>query len=805
MANCTHGFCALIIALLGLPIFGQVRIDPNGDCTLREEINYNADGEFGLAVKHHGTVVYMEFTLGTAPASQAKLVLHQRDRINKPWPIMVRGQEFRFDETKFTAWETGLNWPVVGTFVVDRTQHTPPWQVAYELDLTDWYNANLGKTMTLLLVRAQEVEDIWGPHFEDREGTKTGNAAMYGPRIEVVPVDADAVQLWPSSPLAKVLRSDTPGESVPPTLAMEGARGEVVSGQAVARYEPGLAGATAQITELKHRNQDAIIPAESIRLQWVRYIDITNNSHGIPRDELVAEAPTAIPDPYWEERTIPVPAGQAQPLWIEVHVPYGIPAGEYETSLTVSGGPAPVTLPVTLHVWDFDLPRDRPLSVTNWWNFPGRFLRDQVQEFSDEYWALLARSCRFLVEHRQTDIFGWMGMIEESGDEETGYTHDISKFERYAEIAFEAGIKRIQMHSLAASEKKPGDNHRSLIPFPQNFRRLAVLADMARRRGWTDRFLLSIIDEPTVEFETSYNDVARKAREIAPGMRIIEACETEHYDMDIFVPKLSAIHVRYPAFDELRRQGAELWFYTCCHPVGRYPNRFLDQTLLHVRVMHWINYLYQLDGYLHWGLNQYWGDDPYTEEGISHGYPLGDRAVAYPGKQGFLGSIRFSAHRDGIQDFEYLYVLEERLREIKERFGAAAYWLNPRDRPLELCRRVVWSFYDYTRDPNKMIETRRVIAEEIEALTQEPFIFVQTSPSEEVFFPAGPRFVYVRGLVSPGSTVKINDKPVEDVRANGFFQHPLFGNVTEDRPGINVTVEKDGATRTVRRVLKLSE
>lgn len=27
----------------------------------------------------------------------------------------------------------------------------------------------------------------------------------------------------------------------------------------------------------------------------------------------------------------------------------------------------------------------------------------------------------------------------------------------------------------------------------------------------------------------------------------------------------------------MRREGAELWFYACCHPLGRYPNRFLDQ------------------------------------------------------------------------------------------------------------------------------------------------------------------------------------------------------------------------------------
>ncbi len=165
-----------------------------------------------------------------------------------------------------------------------------------------------------------------------------------------------------------------------------------------------------------------------------------------------------------------------------------------------------------------------------------------------------------------------------------------------------------------------------------------------------------------------------------------------------------------------REQGGELWFYTCCHPAGRYPNRFLDQSLLKVRVLHWINYLYDLQGYLHWGLNYYGSDDPYTEDGISKDLPLGDRAIVYPGEKGMIGSLRFSAQRDGLQDYEYLWVLEDRLRSIKEQVGEDAFWLDPRQRSLELCRRVIWSFHDYTRDPNILLETRRAIAEEIESL-----------------------------------------------------------------------------------------
>lgn len=41
-------------------------------------------------------------------------------------------------------------------------------------------------------------------------------------------------------------------------------------------------------------------------------------------------------------------------------------------------------------------------------------------------------------------------------------------------------------------------------------------------------------------------------------------------------------------------------------------NRFLDIPLLKTRFLHWGNYLYKMNGYLHWGLNYYLeGQDPF--------------------------------------------------------------------------------------------------------------------------------------------------------------------------------------------------
>jgi len=614
---------------------------------------------------------------------------------------------------------------------------------------------------------------------------------------------AGAHQLWPSNALTKVLRTATPAPATQPTVIdVAGAKGEIVGAQAVFRPSRATPGATATMSPLRHVNSGAIITSEAVKLRWVRYIDIRRNTHDLPADELVVKAPASIPDPFWEDDRIPVKADEAQPLWIEIYIPRTAAAGNYNATLSVSDGSATAELPLRLRVWNFELPQERHLSVVNWWNFPGAGFAERIKPYTDEYWQLLARFCSFLVEHRQTDINTSIGMIEETGDDRTGFTHDTGKLERYAEVAFGAGIRRIQLHSVGRATAGLTEPHSRVAPVETNVRRLAALDKTIQRRGWQNRFAVSISDEPFIYHEESYATLVDRVHKTAPSIRVIEAVETEYLGkLDIYVPKLSHLNLWYPRFEQVRREGAELWFYTCCHPLGRYPNRFLDQPLVKTRVLHWINYLYDMDGYLHWGLNHFApGKDPYSEEGISEGLPLGDRAIVYPGRNGPIGSLRFSAQRAGLQDYEYLWVLENRLRNIKNRAGKEAFWLDPRQRPMELCRRVAWSFHGHTRDPRVLLNTRRTIAAEIEALHAQPLLVVQTSPPEGTWIPAGPRVVNVRGLAPPGAQVILNGKEVKNVRESGYFLAAHFLN--DKQPKITVEVTHKGKKRTAQRTFR---
>jgi len=616
--------------------------------------------------------------------------------------------------------------------------------------------------------------------------------------LGIYAAEPTALSVWAPPPLAKVLRDVVPPSEGPGPLIIEGARNETASAQAAVRPAADVAAAQVSISDLVHRETGAVVPASAVTLQWERYIAIDRNTTGLPGDELVATAPNSIPDPFWEAATIPLQAGETQAVWLEAAIPADAAPGDYDGTLTVTTDGETAQLAVALHVWNFAVPDERHLSVVNWWRFPGLGFDGRFEPYSDAYYQFLGECCAFLAAHRQTDIQSSLNeLIQEVPGADGKVSYDTSRLERYAATAFEHGIRQIHLHAVGTRTGNHTDPAGRIEPVAAAMNRLPALEAVIQQRQWQGRIAVNISDEPFIHHEQSYAAVVSQVHQLAPSVRVIEAVEAEFFgDLDIYVPKLSHLNLWYPSFQEVQREGKELWYYTCCHPVGRYPNRFLDQSLLKGRALFWINYLYDLDGFLHWGLNHFYGDDPYTQEAISHGLPLGDRAVVYPGETKYLGSLRFSTMRDGLQDFEYLWLLEDGLRQLKERVGADAHWLDPRQRSLELCRRVVQSFYDHTRDPQVLMETRRLLAYEIEALAEAPLLVVQTSPPENTFVPAGPRNIGVRGLVAPGAAVTINGKPVP-VRDSGYFCQAWF--MPDNQPVITVEVNENGAHRSVSR------
>jgi hypothetical protein len=233
---------------------------------------------------------------------------------------------------------------------------------------------------------------------------------------------------------------------------------------------------------------------------------------------------------------------------------------------------------------------------------------------------------------------------------------------------------------------------------------LPAWKEFLQKNGWLDLLIQHVADEPTENSKQEYRILSGIVRKFMPGVPLLEAVET--FDLggaiNIWIPKNVYYQEHREEFEKLRTLGDKLWFYTCCYPGGSYLNRLWDMPLLRSRYLHWGNYKYDMDGFLHWGLN--WCDDdkdPFNQTGIF--FPPGDTHIVYPGANGPLTSMRFEAMRAGAEDYELLRILAAKDKALADEITASC----------------LISFNEANEDPAHFAETHRRLLQAVSEYTAE--------------------------------------------------------------------------------------
>ena len=295
------------------------------------------------------------------------------------------------------------------------------------------------------------------------------------------------------------------------------------------------------------------------------------------------------------------------------------------------------------------------------------------------------------------------------------------------------------------------------------------LTEHLRVNGWLDRIYFYLFDEPFAgERYTNVRVAGKPLHDACPGLPGLVTVQFEpslYGSVDIWCPLTSHFDLQRAA--ERRQVGDEIWWYVATGPRYPYPNNLIDHPAMNQRIHFWMMQKYDIRGTLYWAVNYYRGMDPPgkqrefvnpweqsmcgSPDGGFHGngdgvllYPPRREPVARPldtepeDKTGAfydphnacwfsggdpvleppINSIRWEMVREGLEDREYFWVLEQELERVKQADTSPALQRAIEDatHALAASGRLVTSLTEFESDPLKLYEARRQLARAIESL-----------------------------------------------------------------------------------------
>jgi hypothetical protein len=267
------------------------------------------------------------------------------------------------------------------------------------------------------------------------------------------------------------------------------------------------------------------------------------------------------------------------------------------------------------------------------------------------------------------------------------------------------------------------------------------------QRNWLPKAFTYWFDEPAPkDFEFVVGGMKR-LKAAAPGIRRMLTVQPEPpllENVDIWcglTPKWTPELVR-----QRRDAGEEVWWYICCGPHAPYITEFIDHPGTELRLWPWQSWQYGVQGILIWAtiywtspaafpppkLQNPWTDpmsykSGYDEKPGEIGYwGNGDGRFLYPPHRdtssdqapcldGPVNSVRWENLRDGMEDYEYFWLLQQAAtRELV--WHGETELLKQARALLKVPSEVSQDLTHFTTDPRLMLEHRDRVARMIERL-----------------------------------------------------------------------------------------
>ena len=376
------------------------------------------------------------------------------------------------------------------------------------------------------------------------------------------------------------------------------------------------------------------------------------------------EYPDAL-EPLADDAEITLTKNRVQTIYIEAVSGPETPAGTYTAKCTVTDANANVlaTPTLTAEVWDFALP-DAPATES------------AMGIFSSEFWRLMGLDAT---------SYGHNG-------DNGSYTLDQAQadvYKQYYDYLLEHHITPYELPYDVLDER--ADAYMSdprvtsfLVPYPGDDDLLRQYYEkVSSNPEWAKKAYFYPIDEPNDEAAyAAYKEITDRLGRLCPGYNMVTpfysnepetkggltAVELQRGRSSILCPESvvldspGAKEALYAARDEA---GARIWWYVCCGPTGDYNNNFIRQQGIRHRILFWQEKMENVTGFLYWNSIYCDKGNPWETSKTWESYEAGgDGVVMYPGRyMGYdepVGTLRLKNLCDGIEDYTYLTMAEEK-------------------------------------------------------------------------------------------------------------------------------------------------
>ena len=529
--------------------------------------------------------------------------------------------------------------------------------------------------------------------------------------------------IWSAENTERYMRDDVP-TNPSLDLSIEAIKGETESIQLMITANEDVSSFNVSVGDLVSSNGDKISKS-NVEIFAERYIETVAPSVENPRtaEMYTGFYPDALVpiDRFVKKKENKIKEGENQGVWFNVNVPRDAQSGDYEGKVTVTLDDENLETTLKLKVYNLEMPEEvhNVNSFGLWYHYIGYGEGERITDstYSDYYWYLAnKRITPTYVPYEGCDL----GMAY-CPDDTDGYADYLVQFTQNAIVSgYGLPCNPVEVDGKGYSvidKELLVKLLTSIINKNIEIRESGDLTTDILKKAYI--YAGNIIDEPRdsaveqvkacdkiiIDAKNEVKDLLNDYPDLQASLIALkhvvtitpEATESIFVGDDQtggvqtwcpyvseFASKTFLSWVEDRKNSEGRVNGEDFWWYNCIKPENPFPSYQLDDNLIATRVMEWMKYDYDISGHVYWSVNFWYKcisfegggryavrdiwNDPNTFETAN-----GDGHLIYPGSEYALttpiSTLRLESIREGNEDYEYLWMFEQKIKQINAEKG----------------------------------------------------------------------------------------------------------------------------------------